>query len=107
VVGNSSKKQQSDKSEQPSLVAMWDKAKLLSSSSHEHRELTKLVTHCLAKDTLPISTVDKPGFKAMLQKFNPRYRLPSHNHCTKVSIPEFVAETKGVIEKKIAVGNVE
>jgi len=54
---------------------------------------------------LPISTIDKPGFKAMLQKF--KYRLPSCNHFIRVSIPEPVAETKGVIEKEIAVGNVE
>jgi len=33
--------------------------------------------------------------------------LPSRNHFTKVSIPELVAETKGVIEKDISVVNVE
>ena len=59
-------KRQGDKTQQPSLEATWDKTKLLSTSSHEHKDLTKSVTYCLAKDMLPISTVDKPGFKAML-----------------------------------------
>ena len=59
-------KRQGDKTQQPSLEATWDKTKLLSTSSHEHKDLTKAVTYCLAKDMLPISTVDKPGFKAML-----------------------------------------
>ena len=56
---------------------------------------------------LPISTVDKPGFKAMLRNFNPQYQLPSRNHFTKVSTPELVAETKGCIEKEIVDGNME
>ena len=55
---------------------------------------------------LPIATVDKPGFRAMLHKFNPRYQLPSHNHFTKVCIPNLVSETRSMIEKQIAVGNV-
>ena len=93
--------------QQSSLEATWDKTKLYSSSSHEYKDLTKSVTYCLAKDMLPVSTVDKPGFKAMLQKFNPRYQLPNHNHFTKVSIPELVAETKGYIEKEIVNGEVE
>ena len=86
---------------------MWDKTKLFSSSSDEYKKLTKSVTYCLAKDILPISTVDKPGFKAMLRNFNPRYQLPNRNHFTKVSIPELVAETKGCIEKEIVDGNME
>ena len=100
VATNTNRKRQSDKIEktqQPSLEATWDKTKLLSSSSHEYKKLTKSVTYCLAKDMLPISTVDKSGFN----------QLPSHNHFTKVSIPELVAETKGCIEKEIVDGNME
>ena len=93
--------------QQSSLEATWDKTKLYFSSSHEYKDLTKSVTYCLAKDMLPISTVDKPDFKAMLRKFNPRYQLPNRNHFTKVSIPELVAETKGYIEKEIVNGEVE
>ena len=74
-------------SHQLSLERSWDKKKLLSSMSHEYKQLTKSVTYCLAHDMLPISTVDKPGFQAMLHKFNIKYHLPSHNHFMKVSIP--------------------
>ena len=66
---NTIRKRQSDKTQQPllqsSLEATWDKTKLFS-SSHEYKDLTKSVTYCLVKDMLPISTLDKPGFKAML-----------------------------------------
>ena len=63
---NTNRKRQSEKivkTQQPSLEATWNKTKLF---SYEYKKLTKLVTYCLAKDMLPISTVDKPGFKAML-----------------------------------------
>ena len=63
----------------PSPMATWDKQKLLSTSSREHKELTKSVANCLAKDMLPLSTVDKPGFRAMLYMFNPRFQLPIQN----------------------------
>ena len=69
AAANTSRKRQSDTTQLPMqqllLEATWDKTKLYSSSSHEYKDLTKLVTYCLAKDMLPISTVDKPGFKAI------------------------------------------
>ena len=99
-------KHQEQSFRQPSLETSWDKRKLLSSSSHEYKEVTKSVIFCLARDILPIATVDKPGFRAMLHKFNPRYKLPSRNHFTKVCIPNLVSETRSMIEKQIAVGNV-
>ena len=35
---------------------------IYSSASKEHQQLTKAVTHCIAKDVLPIHVVDKVGF---------------------------------------------
>ena len=87
---------------QPSLSETWNKQKKLSSDSREHKELTKSVTCCLARDMFPLSTVDKPGFHAMFQKFNPRYQLPTHKYFTKVAIPRLVSEVRGNIECQIA-----
>ena len=50
---------------------------------------------------LPLSAVDKPGFRVMLHQFNPRYVLPTHKHFTKVAIPMFVNEVKSKIEEEI------
>ncbi len=44
---------------QPSLSESWQKTQKLPSTSREHKELTRAVTYCLAKDMLAISTVDK------------------------------------------------
>jgi len=51
------------------------------------QQLTKKVTRCIAKDMLPISIVEKPGFKQMLETFDPRYQLPSRKHFSKTTIP--------------------
>ena len=94
---------------QPSLSEAWRNTQMLPSSSREHKELTKAVTYCLTKDMLPISTVDKAGFKAMLRRFNPRYQLPtcSRNYFTRVSIPVLVTEVRSAMELKIASGELE
>ena len=94
--------QKETQANQPSLTETWNKQKLLSSDSREHKELTKSVACCLARDMLPLSTVDKPGFRTMLQRFNPRYQLPSRKHFTKVAIPRLVSEVRGKIECQIA-----
>ena len=92
---------------QQSVSEAWQRTQTLPSSSREHKELTKAVTYCLTKDMLPISTVVKAGFKAMLQRFNPRYELPSCNYFTRVSIPALVSEVKSAMELKIASGELE
>ena len=88
------KKEKAPDPNQPSLTATWDKQKLLSTSSREHKELTKSVANCLAKDMLPLSTVDKPGFQAMLYTFNPRFQLPTRKHFTKVAIPLLASQVR-------------
>jgi len=57
--------------------------------------------YCLARDMLPLSTVDKPGFQSMIQKFNSWYRLPTRKHFTKAAIPALVNEVEesGIKEK--------
>ena len=50
---------------------------------------------------LPLSTVDKPGFRAMLNQFNPHYQLPTRKHFTKVAVPPLVNEVKGKVEEQI------
>ena len=91
-------------SSQPSLSEMWKKTQMIPSNSREHKDITKSITYCLAKDMLPISTVDKPGFKAMVYRFNPRYQLPSRNFFSRVAIPALSSELKSDIEQHMTRG---
>ena len=56
---------------QVSIVDAFEKCKVLSTTSKEHKELTDAVTRCLPKDGFPIYTVEKKGFVEMLRYFNP------------------------------------
>ena len=52
----------SSSTSQVSIFDMFEKCKVLSTTSKEHKELTDAVTRCLAKDNLPIYTVEKNEF---------------------------------------------
>ena len=45
------------------------------------------VAYYLAKDAVPLCTVDKPGFRHFVLKLNPRYDLPSRKHFSSMEIP--------------------
>ncbi len=49
-----------------------DSGKPYPRSSKRWQELTDSVAYTIAKDCLPFSTVDKPGFKRMLATFDSR-----------------------------------
>ena len=83
---------------QPSVAEAFQRVQSLSTTSREQAELTRAVTHCLAKDMLPIHTVEKKGFKTMLQHFYPQYQLPSRNYFTRVVIPTMVGQVRSEIE---------
>ena len=50
--------------------------------SAQAKELNHAVTYHIAKDSMPTSIVERPSFKYMLLKLNPRYQIPSRRHFT-------------------------
>ena len=48
----------------------------------------------IAKDAVPLSTVDKPGFQFMVSKLNPQYGLPSKWHFMDYEIPQLYSDVK-------------
>ena len=71
-------------------------------SSKWWQQLTDLVTHCLAKDMMPIYSVDKPEFRRMLERFNPKYMLPTHKYFSKVAIPSLYARTRETVTSELS-----
>ena len=45
--------------------------------SKRWNEITNSITIHLAKDMVPLNTVEKGGFKQMIKTLDPRYELPS------------------------------
>ena len=62
--------------------------------SAQAKELNRAVTYFIAKDSMPISTVEKLGFKHLLLKLHPRYQIPSRRHFTDHEIPRLYSHVK-------------
>ena len=57
-------------------------------------ELTNAVTYCLAKDSLPIQTVERTEFTALLKAFDSCYQIPSRKHFSQTALPSLYSTTK-------------
>ncbi|XP_077306275.1 E3 SUMO-protein ligase ZBED1-like [Lithobates pipiens] len=51
------------------------------------KEITEAITFHLAKDMAPMTTVEKEGFKKLIQTLNKRFQLPSRTYFSHVAIP--------------------
>ena len=65
-------KKQGESSSQPTLREVIEKKAAYHRNSKEAHELNDAVTLFLAKDMLPLSTVDRSGFRQLVTKLNPK-----------------------------------
>ena len=56
------------------------------------KELTDSVVYYIARDCLPIYTVEKPGFKKLLGTFDARYEIPSRTYFSRTALPALYAK---------------
>ena len=68
--------------------------------SIQAKELDCAVTYYIAKDSMPKSITEQPGFKNMLLKLNPRYQVPARRHFTDYEIPQLHSHVKNNIVAK-------
>ena len=66
-------------SQQKSITEALVSSQPYDRKSKKWMELTNSVTFCIAKDMLPMYSVEKPGFRRMLTTFDKRYEPPSRN----------------------------
>lgn len=62
--------------------------------SLEAQEINHAVAYYLAKDLQPCSTVEKSGFRHLVQKLNARYQLPSKEYFADVEVPRLYYHAK-------------
>ncbi len=58
------------------------------------QKLTNSITNCLAKDMMPLYTVEKSGFKQLLNDFDLKYDIPSRKYFSQQAIPKLYNEAK-------------
>ena len=81
-------------STQPTIEASIARSTKYSRDSPQHKDITRAVAYHIGKDGVPIYTVEKPGFKHMIHKLNPRYELPSRKYFSTQAIPTLYTEVR-------------
>ena len=70
-------------------------------SSRKWKQLTDSVTFCLAKDMLPMYTVEKKGFAHLLKTLDPKYELPSRKYFSQTALPALYVETQDSVRSEL------
>ncbi|CAL9689321.1 unnamed protein product [Knipowitschia caucasica] len=65
-------------------------------------DLTNAVTRCLARDMMPIQSVEREGFSKMLKTFDPRYKLPSKKYFSKVALPALYEDARTEVSNALS-----
>ena len=86
---------------QPTISDAFALATKYNRSSKKWKELTDVVTRCIAKEMVPIYTVEKEGFRQMLMAFDSRYtcvyQLPSRHYFSRTAIPTLYTQVRGSV----------
>ena len=83
------------------ITEAFSKLQKYKRGGRQWQKLTDSVTNCLAKDMMPIYTVEKSGFQQLLKDFDPRYQLPSRKYFSQQAIPKLYNETKESILQQL------
>ena len=87
---------------QTTIISNIKKLKKYDCSSKKWKHLTDSVTYCLAKDMLPLYTVEKEGFQKLLKAFDSQYQLPNRKYFTNTAIPALYASTQEKVSNSIS-----
>ena len=91
---------------QQSIAQSFVSATPYEKSSKRHIEITEAITHCLAKDMMPINTVARPGFLSLVHKLDRRYEVPSRNYFSNLAIPNLYEKCRTTVESEPGPGRV-
>jgi len=97
----SSRKVKFKEDKQPTLQHCLEQTKPYGFNSKEQRRMSAAVTNFIVRDVMPIYTVEKNGFRAMIGALNPRYRLPHKDYFSRIAIPELYEKTRKQLLVKI------
>ena len=83
------------------IAAALSKSSEYSRDSNKWKSLTEAVTFCIAKDAMPLSTVERPGFLHMLKQLDQRYTPPSRKTMSKKYLPKLYDITRDKVLTKL------
>ena len=82
---------------QRTIIYVEELSKKYHSNSSQALELNRAVAYFIAKDAQVFYTVERPGFRAMIAKLNPRYELLGRKYFVEHQLPQLYNEVKAKI----------
>lgn len=70
-------------------------------NSNKAKEYHKLIGEMIAVDNQPFSIVNDMGFKHLIAKAVPKYKMPSENYFKETVLPNIYEQCKGTLQKII------
>ena len=89
---------------QRSIVKAFQTCEPLPCGSQRWKRLTDAVCSCVAKDSLPLDSVNDPGFRFMLKTFEPRYNPPDRKALSTHYMVELYQREKSKVADQISRG---
>lgn len=86
---------------QPSIQRSFEMGQPYPRNGKKWQQLTDAVTFAIAKDSMPFTTVERPGFKKLLQTFDQRYVPPGRKYFSKTAVPRLYNATREKVETEL------
>ncbi len=58
------------------------------------KDITRAVSYFLAKDMMPLSTVERDGFRKLVKVLDSRYELPGRKYFSRTALPQLYEECR-------------
>lgn len=87
--------------QQQTIVSAFSSTVPYDKKTKRHKDITNAIAYCIAKDMLPISTVENKGFNKLIKVIDPRYDLPGRKHFSRTVLPRLYAECREMVEKEL------
>lgn len=88
-------------SQQASLTDMFESITPYERDKKRHREITQAIAEFIGKDMMPLNTVTKVGFTALVKTLDKRYSMPSRTYFSQVAIPELYKTCRQRVAAKL------
>ena len=68
----------------------------------QRKEITDAVTHYIAKDSIPIYTIENPGFNRLLKTLDSQHEVPNCSYFTKTALPALYTITTEKVRRELS-----
>lgn len=87
--------------QQPTLMECFQKKESLNPNSNEAWKCHKAIGYWIGKDMMPLYSVERKGFRKMIEALNPRYSVPSRRFFADRVMNDLYHKTQGTVKANL------